>query len=316
MKKLLSVLAVVFSLGMATLSFDAEAAKRLGSGKSMGTQRQSTVDKAPAAPANQAAAPAAAGAAGAAAAPSRSWMGPVAGLDAGLGLAALASHLGFGDELASMVMIGLLVAAVMLVVGLVMRKRAAARQGGMAAAGGWTPATAGVPPVSQQPAQTYKTALPGGSGSVGGSGSLIGSALGGTPSQSSAIPADFDRPGFERNAKVNFIRLQAAYDAGNMEDIRGFTSPEMFAELKLDFADRDPGQRTGDVARLDAAVLEVVEEAGQYVVSVKFTGFIRYGAGIDDETFDEVWHLTKAREGQGGWVLAGIQQVEEASKPA
>ena len=52
MKKLLSVLAVVFSLGMATLSFDAEAAKRLGSGKSMGTQRQSTVDKAPAAPAN------------------------------------------------------------------------------------------------------------------------------------------------------------------------------------------------------------------------------------------------------------------------
>jgi hypothetical protein len=40
-------------------------------------------------------------------------MGPVAGLAAGLGLAALASHLGFGDELASMVMLGLLAAGTM-----------------------------------------------------------------------------------------------------------------------------------------------------------------------------------------------------------
>ena len=109
MKKFLSLLMVVFTLGLGTVAINAEAAKRMGSGKSIGTQRQATPDKAPTTPA--ATAPAA-GAAGAAAAPSRSWMGPVAGLAAGLGLAALASHLGLGDELASMVMMGLLAAAV------------------------------------------------------------------------------------------------------------------------------------------------------------------------------------------------------------
>ena len=105
MKRLLSVLAVVFSLGIASVSMDAEAAKRLGGGKSMGTQRQATQDKAPAAPTAQNAAPATAGAA---AAPSRSWMGPIAGIAAGLGIAALASHFGFGDELASMMTMALL----------------------------------------------------------------------------------------------------------------------------------------------------------------------------------------------------------------
>ena len=46
MKRLLSVLAVVFTMGIASVSMDAEAAKRLGGGKSMGTQRQATPDKA------------------------------------------------------------------------------------------------------------------------------------------------------------------------------------------------------------------------------------------------------------------------------
>ncbi|MEN9985557.1 MAG: hypothetical protein RI925_1059, partial [Pseudomonadota bacterium] len=124
MKRLLSLLALVFAFGLSTAAMDAEAAKRMGSGKSLGTQRQATPDKTPATATSTAAATPAA----AAASPGRSWMGPVAGLAAGLGLAALASHLGFGDELASMVMMGLLAAAVMVAIGFFMRKRAAARQ--------------------------------------------------------------------------------------------------------------------------------------------------------------------------------------------
>ncbi|NBW49795.1 MAG: Tim44 domain-containing protein, partial [Betaproteobacteria bacterium] len=74
--------------------------------------------------------------------------------------------------------------------------------------------------------------------------------------------------------------------------------------------EREAATQTSEVVRIDTTVLEVVEEANRYLVSVKFTGFIRFGAGCDDETFDEIWHLTKARQGNGGWVLAGIQQVE------
>ena len=310
MKKLLSVLAVVFSLGIASVSMDAEAAKRLGSGKSMGTQRQAVQDKAPSAPAAQNAAPAAGAGAGAAAASKPSWMGPVAGLAAGLGIAALASHFGFGDELASMMTMALVAFAVMAIIGFIMRKRAMARQGGMAGAGGMMPAGAAAGAGTGTSNQAFKVATPAPSGLGGSSsGSLIGSGIG-AQTASTAIPADFDRAGFERNAKVNFIRLQAAYDAGNLDDIREFTTPEMFAEIKLDFAEREAATQTSEVVRIDTTVLEVVEEANRYLVSVKFTGFIRFGAGCDDETFDEIWHLTKARQGNGGWVLAGIQQVE------
>ena len=64
----------------------------------------------PAAPVAQAAAPATAGAA-AAAAPRRSWMGPIAGLAAGLGIAALMSHLGLGAEFGNIIMMVLLAVA-------------------------------------------------------------------------------------------------------------------------------------------------------------------------------------------------------------
>ncbi len=123
MKKWLSLLALVMTLGLGSVHLDAEA-RRMGGGKSLGMQRQAT----PPANAPNAAPSAAPGAAGAAAAPKRSWMGPVAGLAAGLGIAALASYLGFGAAFANMLMIGLLAVAVIAVVGFIMRKRAAAQQ--------------------------------------------------------------------------------------------------------------------------------------------------------------------------------------------
>lgn len=298
-KKFLLLLSVVFAFGVTTVAMDAEAAKRMGSGKSMGTQRQAAPDKAPAQ--TSAAAPAAGTAA--AAAPSRSWMGPVAGLAAGLGLAALASHLGFGEELASMLMIGLLAAAVMVVIGLVMRKRAAARQGMNRRPDGmqYAHAVSG-PQVGTVPsAPAYKLAMP-------SAGSAIGSGIGSGIGTVNQIPADFDVAGFERNAKVNFVRLQAANDAGDLDDLRQFTTPEIFAELRLDMAARGGAKQKTDVVSIQAAVIEVDESPTRYLVSVRFTGVIRDEGDKTDESFDEIWHLEKLRLGDTGWVVSGIQQ--------
>ena len=310
MKRLLSMLAVVFTLGLSTVAMDAEAAKRMGSGKSLGTQRQATPDKAPTTP-TQSAATAGAPAAGAAA-PSRSWMGPVAGIAAGLGLAALASHLGFGEELASMLLFGLMAAAVMVAIGFFMRKRAAARQSAASGPGGlqYAHASTGAAPYASRPEQqssAFKAAMPAASHSALGSG--IGSGIGAGVASSSRIPANFDTAGFERNAKVNFIRLQAANDAGNLDDIRQFTTPEMFAELKMELADRGTAAQKNEVVSIDAQVIEVDEDADRYLVSVRFTGAIRDDSGEPDESFDEIWHLMKTRQGNSGWVLAGIQQT-------
>ena len=298
---LIAVLALGLSLGMG----DAEAAKRLGGGKSVGMQKQTaSPDKSPGAtpaqaPNNAAAATAAAPAAAAAAAPKRSWMGPLAGLAAGLGLAALASHFGFGEGLANMLLIGLAVMAVLAVVGIVMRKRAAAQQSGAAGPGGLQYAGAGLNPTDVQP-KRFDVAMPG---------SMIGSQIGsGLAASPSAIPADFDSAAFERNAKVQFIRLQAANDACNLDDLREFTTPEMFAELRLDITDRGGVTSRTEVVQVDASVLEVLEETNRYVVSVRFNGSVQESGTPQPEAFDEVWHLVKPRTGSGGWLVAGITQ--------
>ena len=235
----------------------------------------------------------------------------MAGLAAGLGLAALASHLGFGEELASMLMFGLMAAAVMVAIGFFMRKRAAAKRstgfgpGGLQYAHASTGAAANTGR-SEQQTSAYKEAMPAAGHSALGSG--IASGIGAGVAGTGQIPADFDSAGFERNAKVNFIRLQAANDAGNLDDIRQFTTPEMFAELKMELAERGTAAQKNDVVSIDAQVMEVDEDAERYLVSVRFTGAIRDDSGAPDESFDEVWHLMKSRQGNSGWVLAGIQQ--------
>lgn len=324
-----AAIGLALAVGLTTVATDAEAAKRMGSGKSTGMQRDAMPQKgnqaAPAQPgspaqANPAAAPAAATAAApAAAASSRpGWMGPVAGLAAGLGLAALASHFGFGEELATMLMLGLAFLLVLAVVGFFLRRRAVnAAQSGhqMAYAGAGHGGNQGAggfgqpqnPPAS--PTHTAYTAQPVSSGSAAGvaGGSLIGANL--QPSQPGQLPAGFDAEGFARQAKVQFVRLQAAYDSGNLDDIREFTSPEMFAELRMDLAERGAASSTNDVTRIEAVVLDVAEEPNRYVVSVRFSGEMRDTQTHETDAFEEVWHLTKPREGHGGWVLAGIQQV-------
>lgn len=291
--RLFSLFAVVFALGLSLAVADAEAARRMGGGKSIGMQRQNTTSNP--APAQAAAAPAAAAAGTAAATPpKRSWMGPVAGLAAGLGIAALASHLGLGEGLANMLMIGLLVMAVMAALAFVMRKRAQAQ----------TPAMAGARSSTAAP-HRFEVAMP-----ARASESMIGSGIGANVASTRAIPADFDAAGFARNAKVQFIRLQAANDAGDLDDIRAFTTPEMFAELAVDMSERSASPPSTDVVGLQAEVVEVVEEATRYTVSVRFTGTIREEKDLPAEAFDEMWHLTKPRVGKGGWQLAGIQQLQ------
>ena len=300
MKAFSFLMAAVLSVGLTLGTGDAEA-KRLGGAKSFGMQRQATPPAPAVAPSAATAPAAAAKAPGTAAAPQASarpsWMGPVAGLAAGLGLAALASHFGFGEELASMLMIGLIVMAVMVVIGLIMRKRAAAQQPALAGAGAGGMQYARNDFERTEPAaRPYDVSTP-------------GSASADAAPVRSAIPADFDVEGFVRNAKVHFIRLQAANDGGNLEDIRAFTTPEMFAELKMDIVERSDSAQATDVVKIDADVIEVAEEAGRYVVSVRFNGLIREDKDGPVEAFEEVWNLVKPIEGSGGWLLAGIQQM-------
>jgi predicted lipid-binding transport protein (Tim44 family) len=324
--KKFALLSCVLTLGLSLslVTMDAEA-KRLGGGRSLGMQRQAMPPPAPSAAARPdaaaatrtpSAAPATAPATG------RSWMGPLAGLAAGLGLAALASHFGLGEAFANILLIGLLVIA-----GVVLFKWFMGRRIGTgtmptpAMAGSGTSSSSSAQPRMYRSGLTEPIASPSHTqrvrddvpvaqafGHVGTAASTSAPSPA-TPSVQPHVPANFDVAGFVRQAQVNFIRLQAAHDAANLDDIREFTTPQMFAEIQMDLRERGNAAQKTDVLSLDASVLEAVEEDNRYVVSVRFTGQIREDEHTPVQDIDEIWNLTKPTTGKSGWLLAGIQQA-------
>ena len=288
MKKLfLAVFVSIMALGLSL--GDAEAA-RLGGGRSVGMQRQSVAPTPArqATPAPTTPAPAAAPAA----APKRNWLGPLAGLAAGLGIAALLSHFGMGEGMGTILMIGLLVMAAFFVFKLLFRRNPTA-----------------VPDV-----EPMQYAGPGGSvmAPPAQSEPYSGSAASASATAPSApsVPEGFDTEAFLRVAKLNFVRLQAANDAKNLDDIREFVSPEMYAEIKMQIDERGPAAQQTDIVTLNSELLEVTTEANRHIASVRFSGMIREEIGAAAAPFSELWHLTKPVDGSRGWAIAGIQQLK------
>ena len=310
MKNLFFAAAVVVASALAVAPSVSDA-KRFGGGSSSGMQR-SMPSAAPKAPAGQQAAPAAApnaaGAAPAAAAAKRSWMGPIAGLAAGLGIAALMSHLGLGEAFGNFLMIALLAMAAIFAIRFFMRR--AAPQGAQRE----QLATAGAPPVA--PSWDKPAAAPvmargnAAEGAVSADGSTRLAPMPGSTMASvvpTGLPSDFDAEGFSRVAKMIFIRMQAANDTGDLNDLRSFTTPEMFAVAKMELQDRAGKAQTTDVVHVDAEVLDLAKEGERQVVSVRFHGQIREDLNAPVEDFDEIWHLTRFGDNPG-WSIAGIQQ--------
>jgi len=310
----LIVAVMTLSVGMSTVE-----AKRLGGGGSIGKQSSSASRQAQSpAPMQQnnaaAAKPAAPAAAPAAAAAKPSmWKGLLGGALLGLGLGALLSHFGLGGALASMIstilMVALIGLAVMFVIRMFRRKSegsqarpawaGAAQQADQGAQGTATPQI-GSMLKSEQPAPVAQGGFGGGFGNA-------------EAAPAYGIPAGFDTVGFVRNAKTYFIRLQAAWDKADINDIREFTTPEMFAELRLQIQERGTAVNQTDVVSLDAEVLGVETVGNDHVASVKFFGFIKEDPSASPVQFAEIWNLSKPVTGQGGWVLAGIQQLDPVS---
>ena len=314
------IAAVVVALVGATLPSISEA-KRLGGGQSTGLQRNMPAKTAPDAPAKPAppaqaaptqATPAAAAAP--AAAPKRSWMGPLAGLAAGLGIAALMSHFGMGEAMGNFLMIALLAVAAVFVIGFLMRRFGpkSAQSPALAGAGaGGSPAAWPAPaaPLELRGLDSKATATP--------LDTRLEPALVtpepapvAEPVTRAFVPAAFDSEGFARTAKMIFIRLQAANDVADLDDLRRFTTPELFASLRVDLQERGPSGQTTDVVKIDAVVLDVANEADRQIVSVRFHGDLIEDKGAAPTAINEIWHLVKPHDDSRPWAIAGIEQAQ------
>ncbi|HLX03331.1 MAG TPA: Tim44-like domain-containing protein [Trinickia sp.] len=309
-----AVVGLIVAGTFATL--EAEA-KRMGGGRSVGRQSQ-TVQQQSAPPAQQplqqqSTQPSQAQRATPAqptpaAAPSRSrWLGPIAGLAAGLGIAALLSHFGLGEAFAGAMANFIVIALIAMVAIWLIRKFMARRRQNEPAYGAAGSASMNAGGFGSGFSQEPRYTPPAAAGAFGSS--SAGFNVAPEANAAPSVPAGFDTEAFLRNAKVSFVRLQAAWDEGNIADIREFTTPEMFAEVKIDIDSRGAERNQTDVVQLDAQLLEVEDRGSEHLASVRFSGLIRETAGAAAEPFVEVWNLSKSSRAGEGWLLAGIQQV-------
>jgi predicted lipid-binding transport protein (Tim44 family) len=281
--KRLSILAVLAVAFASMAAADLADARRMGGGRSFGMQRQGVAPSAPApsaAPSSPAGAasnpvmpanpstvaPRAAPAAPAAAPSGMSrWLGPIAGIAAGIGLAALLSHFGLSEAFASFLLIALVIVA-----GVVLLRWLFARRQAAPAPMRYAPAGAGQAPRGYD--------------------NRVEPSWGGGASAAAA----------------------AAWDAGDRTALADVMTPSMYAEIERDLASRVAHQPS-EVATLDANLIEVTTEGNQHVASIRFHGLMREDGATTPQPFDEVWNLQKPVDGSSGWLLAGIQQLEQAA---
>lgn len=300
MKKLLPALLAAAALML--VAADVDAAKRFGGGGNLGRQRAvptspNAAREAPASPA-PAATPAKPAQPQPAAAPpiaqpKPSFMQRWGGLLAGLGIGALLASL-FGAQMGPIV--GMVLAALLgfMLLAFIARLFMARAQ----------------PQPANAPFERMVNEPQAPDGARGDVVPAIGSALGGT--RRAIDPSEVEA--FLRVAKTSFIRLQAANDAKDLDDIRDYTTPEMYAEIAMQLADRGDAPQKTEVLELDAQLLDDAIEGDYAWASVRFSGTMREAPGAQPERFDEVWNVRKdLRERTPAWLIAGIQQFPLAA---
>ncbi len=279
MKKTITLLTLaIFSFGL--IAFDAEA-RRMGGGKSFGKQRHTLNQQAaprPTQPPASAPTPAS----------GNKWGGALAGLAAGGLLAALFMGGAFeGINMMDIIMLALLMGVIFFIIRMMRKPR-------------MEESTRSMQYSSMRTNNHDNTTQPFEAGAANNS----------SADYQPNIPADFKVQPFIRNAKLSFIRLQAAHDIGDVNDIREYTTPEMLAEISMQISERGDTQQKTEVMFLDAHLLDAETNDDIAIASVRFTGQLRDVPDGEPEDYDEIWHVQKdLKDSDTGWLLAGIQQV-------
>ena len=300
-------------------------AARLGGGKSFGTQSSGAMKGTAPTMTQKSATPSSAAPAGAppssAAAPrsgASRFLGPLAGIAAGLGIGMLMSHLGFGGAMGEILTLVIFAALAFFVLRLVMRLflgrgQSAQTQSASVLANAYPQAAAPVPQQAPQqiPQQMWRQADASASGSSGTSVATSSGVANGSPMAENSepkwfIPADFDTQSFIQEAKKHFVAIQKIWDSGDVTQLHQFLTDDLIKALQGQFDGRQ-GVNETEVVMLNAELLGMEKVTDGHLASVRFSGMLREKPQTEAFRFEEIWNLYKSE--QGGWMLAGIQQI-------
>lgn len=303
MAKFLGIFIALIGLSLVAVEADA---RRMGGGQSIGKQRQaiSPGQAAPKAPAQQQqqAAPTQQKAAAAQQPSGMSrWLGPLAGLAIGAGLASLFLNNGLGGALMGILLVAALVAGAVLLFRLL--------RGGGNRTVREPLRYAGATPYGNEPLPAPAATPIGGSPASHSVAAKLGATQPAAASPAAALLANFDSEQFLQHARTNFVNLQAAHDRKDLTAIRDFLTPELCREIEAELRASGEAPQKTEIVTLNAEVLDVASEGELYVVSVRFSGLICEEPGAAAQPFSEVWHLEKPVSGRAGWLVSGIQQA-------
>lgn len=109
------------------------------------------------------------------------------------------------------------------------------------------------------------------------------------------VPPGLDVEHFLRLAQLSFVRLQAAWDAGDLAALERLTTGPLLAELREQLQARGGELNRTDVLDLQARLLAFEELREAFVASVEFSGLIRERDDAAASEFRELWLLTRLK---------------------
>ena len=272
------------------LALESSEARRMGGGRSFGKmppiKRQATTPPKAAENVSPKNAPNAA-------VSKRGGMGMLGGLAAGLGLAALASYLGIGEELMGL----LVILGIFLLCFIAFRVFLSKGLARMAFAGG-------------SPERFPQTRVEERSDNI--TTRVNDEVHYANDNFEWEIP---EKENFLDVAKSKFIELQEHWSSGDLAKLENFCTGDLMEHLSREFKKEDRMNSNLSVVELNAHLegsKTIKKESGATVseVYIRFNGLMRDSESLPVK-FNEVWTLQKTNNSNQGWLLAGIFQDEQ-----
>lgn len=127
------------------------------------------------------------------------------------------------------------------------------------------------------------------------------------------VPDDFDVDGFLRASKANFVSLQDAWDRADIPSLRAMMTDDMLEQIQGQLVERERqsgGQpNKTEVVMIDARLLGIEDLGEGHMANVEFSGLMRED-GAGPSPFREIWSISRAKAGPGGWLVAGVQALQ------
>lgn len=121
------------------------------------------------------------------------------------------------------------------------------------------------------------------------------------------IPSWFNKDAFLEGSREHFVNLQKAWDRSDWDEIRTYTSDELFNALQQERA-KSPADQVTEVVSVMSELANFITQEDEVIVSINFYGWLKENASEATE-FNETWHLARDMSKENAdWFIVGIEQ--------